>query len=148
MADLSSTSNGSTSGGKTFPFMKLAPELRNHVYGFVFQGIDEIPTAPGPTSRQSDPCHVHYKSIKDLQPYLALPQTSHCIRQESLSMLFESYITRHSWLVASKDNATALADLTGFVCALAPARAQDMQLCLCFDTRKSPDNAALSAPQG
>jgi hypothetical protein len=124
--------------------MKLAPELRNHVYGFVFQGIDEIPAAPGPASRPIDSCHVHYKSIKDLQPYLALPQTSQLIRHESLSMLFESYIARHSWLVASKDNATALSDLTGFVCALTPARARDVQFCLCFDTRESSEHAALS----
>jgi hypothetical protein len=93
MADLSSTNNGSTSGETTFPFMKLAPELRNHIYSFVFLGIDEIPAArsgrriPGPASAKIDSTPVHYKSIKDLLPYLALSRTSHCIRHESVHAL-------------------------------------------------------------
>jgi hypothetical protein len=136
MADLSSTNAGSTSSKTTFPFMKLAPELRNHIYGFVFQGIDEIPTArsgkriPRPASAQIDSTTSHYKSIKDLQPYLALSRTSHCVRHESLFMLFERYIAQHSWLVASSDSATALFDLTNFIRAVTSANAENMHLCL------------------
>jgi hypothetical protein len=120
--------------------MKLAPELRNHIYSLVFKGIDEIPTArsgnymPRPASAQSYPAHVHYKSIKDLQSYLALPQTSHSIRHECLPMLFDSYIAQHSWLVSCKDNATALFDLTNFIRALTPTTAKTMQLCLLSTT--------------
>jgi hypothetical protein len=136
MADLSSTNNGSTSGETTFPFMKLAPELRNHIYSFVFLGIDEIPAArsgmriPGPASAKIDSTPVHYKSIKDLLPYLALSRTSHCIRHESMSMLFEGYIAQHSWLVASNDSATALCGFTNFIRALTPTNVENMQLCL------------------
>jgi hypothetical protein len=148
MADLPSTNDGSTSGGNTFPFMKLAPELRNHVYCFIFQGIDEIPTArsgkclPKPASTQNNSTHEHYKSIKDLQPYLALPQTSNQIRQECLPMLFKNYIAQHSWLVASSDNAAAVLDLKNFITALTPARAQSMQLCLLSRTTGEPNPLA------
>jgi hypothetical protein len=148
MADLPSTNDGSTSGGNTFPFMKLAPELRNHVYCFIFQGIDEIPTArsgkclPKPASTQNNSTHEHYKSIKDLQPYLALPQTSNQIRQECLPMLFKNYIAQHSWLVASSDNAAAVLDLKNFITALTPERAQSMQLCLLSRTTGEPNPLA------
>lgn len=126
-------------------FLSLPPELRNRIYNYFFQGINDIVSInddddeyTGETSsgtQSASPSHS-YKFIEDLRPYLDLTQTCHQIRHECLSMLFEEHIAQHNWHTRF-DNESAFFQLMGFIRCVTPATAWEMQFCLMFDVGKS-----------